>query len=100
MNLTAGLRLRSQVCDTECIVVRAGRATDLRCGGHPMIPFGETPDDSLATDPRHAGGTQLGKRYVDADGLEILVTKAGVGTLSIGSVPLEIKAAKALPASD
>ena len=42
----------------------------------------------------------MGKRYVDADGSEILVTKAGKGTLSIGSTPLQVKEAKPLPASD
>jgi hypothetical protein len=32
--------------------------------------------------------------------LEILVTKAGVGSLSIGDELLEVKAAKPLPSSD
>jgi hypothetical protein len=42
----------------------------------------------------------MGKRYVDDAGAEVLVTKAGTGTLSIGTVPLVIKEAKPLPASD
>ncbi|EUA30718.1 hypothetical protein I553_4975 [Mycobacterium xenopi 4042] len=42
----------------------------------------------------------MGKRYVDQSGAEILVTKAGAGTLSIGQTPLTIKEAKPLPASD
>jgi len=42
----------------------------------------------------------MGKRYVDEGGAEVLVTKAGVGTLSIGGTPLSLKEAKPLPASD
>jgi len=47
------------------------------------------------------GGTLLGKRYGDADlGLEILCTKPGRGSLSLHEVPLMVKEAKPLPASD
>ena len=42
----------------------------------------------------------MGKRYVDDNGAEVLVTKAGAGTLSIGTTPLNMKEAKPLPASD
>ena len=42
----------------------------------------------------------MGKRYVDDGGAEVLVTKAGAGTLSVGSTPLSLKEAKPLPASD
>jgi hypothetical protein len=42
----------------------------------------------------------MGKRYVDDAGAEVLVTKAGQGSLSIGDTPLTIKEAKPLPASD
>ncbi len=47
-----------------------------------------------------AEGTLMGKRYVDASGGEVLVTRAGAGTLSAGPVPLTLKEAKPLPASD
>ena len=54
-----------------------------------------------ALNPAHADGTLLGKRYGDEDlGLEILCTKAGEGSLSIGNVPLPVKGAKPLPSSD
>jgi hypothetical protein len=46
------------------------------------------------------GGSLMGKRYVDTTGAEVLVTKAGAGTLSVGSVPLTIKEAEPLLASD
>jgi hypothetical protein len=42
----------------------------------------------------------MGKRYVDADSAEVLVTKAGKGSLSVGMTRMEIKEAKPLPASD
>lgn len=96
-----GTRLQSQVCDTQVIVVRASEGLDdLRAGGAPMIPVGETPAEGLTPDPALAEGNLMGKRYVDDNGAEILVTKAGAGTLSIGTTPLTVKEAKPLPASD
>jgi hypothetical protein len=47
-----------------------------------------------------ASGNAVGKRYIDGHGGEVLVTKAGIGTLSIGDTPLTLKEAKPLPASD
>jgi hypothetical protein len=95
-----GTRLQSQVCDTQVIVVRAGPGLeDLRAGGAPMVPLdGATSDSTL--DPGFADGNQLGKRYVDDNGAEVLVTKAGAGTLTVGATPLRLKEAKPLPASD
>ena len=55
---------------------------------------------SLELDPAFAGGTVMGKRYVDEGGAELLVTKAGQGTLTVGETPLSLKEAKPLPASD
>ncbi|RDI45069.1 hypothetical protein [Nocardia mexicana] len=96
-----GTRLRSQVCDTEVIVVKATDSLDGLCaGGVAMIPLGEHPAPGAALDASLAEGNQLGKRYVDDSGAEILVTKAGTGTLSIGATPLALKEAKPLPASD
>ncbi len=54
-----------------------------------------TPDAGLDE------GTLMGKRYVDADDtVEILCTKPGAGTLSMGDQPLVLKEAKPLPSSD
>ena len=40
------------------------------------------------------GGTQLGKRYADEElGLEVLCTKAGEGSISVGETILEVKGA-------
>ena len=96
-----GTRLQSQVCDTQVIIVRSSDALDdLRIGGAPAITLDATPDTSLSLDDTLADGNLMGKRYVDDDGAEVLVTKAGKGTISIGTTPLALKEAKPLPASD
>lgn len=96
-----GTRLQSQVCDTQVIVVRSAESLDdLRVGGAPVIPVGGDVDSSLSLDDSLADGNLMGKRYVDDGGAEVLVTKAGKGTISIGSTPLSLKEAKPLPASD
>ena len=96
-----GTRLQSQVDDTQVIVVKtADSLDDLRCGGTPMIPLDAEKSADATLDPNLAGGAVMGKRYVDDSGAEVLVTKAGAGTLSVGTTPLEQKTAKPLPASD
>ncbi len=96
-----GTRLQSQVCDTQVIVVRsADSLDDLRAGGAPMVPIGSDIDEGLNLDAALSDANLMGKRYVDDVGAEVLVTKAGQGTLSIGATPLTIKEAKPLPASD
>lgn len=98
MELKPGLRLRSVACATEMIVVRApGGDVDLRCGGRPVAAVGS--GDTMDLDPAHSAGTLMGKRYGN-DTLEILCTKPGTGSLSIGDEPIEVKGAKALPSSD
>lgn len=96
-----GTRLQSQVCDTQVIVVRsADSLDDLRVGGAPVVPIGTEADSGLTLDEALSDGNLMGKRYVDDGGAEVLVTKAGKGTISIGSTPLALKEAKPLPASD
>ena len=101
MALRPGMRLRSAVCDTEVVVVKAPDGTaDLRCGGHPMVPVpdGEIPEGLALVD---SSGTLLGKRYAhESSGLELLCTKAGVGGLSVGDEAVPEKSAKPLPSSD
>ena len=101
MELKAGDRLKSMVCETEVIVVRAPQGdVALACGGADMVPLAaDAPGGEL--DPGLAEGTQLGKRYADEDaGLELLCTKAGKGTITVDGGPLGLKQAKPLPASD
>ena len=96
-----GTRLQSQVCDTQVIVVRsADSLDDLRAGGVPMVPIGTDFAGDATLDPAFSDGNVMGKRYVDENGAEVLVTKAGAGTLSIGTTALNLKEAKPLPASD
>jgi hypothetical protein len=101
MDLKPGLRLASVVCDTEVVVVKAPPAAlDLRCGGQEMVVKGEATASGVV-DPAHGEGTLIGKRYGDEDiGLEVLCTKAGEGSLSVGEERLRIKDAKPLPSSD
>jgi len=97
-----GTRYRSQVGDTEIVVVRAPAAeVELTCGGKPVIGFDETRADGTAPVPGLDEATPVGKRYVDDAGtLEVLVTRAGTGTLALADVPLTLKSAKPLPSSD
>jgi hypothetical protein len=96
-----GTRLQSQVDDTQVIVVKsADSLDDLRCGGTPMVELGSQKDVGGDIDAKFADGTVMGKRYVDDAGAEVLVTKAGKGSLSVGETPLVLKEAKPLPASD
>ncbi len=101
MQLKAGTRLRSATDACEVVVVKApADAVDLRCGGHPLLPV----DAEVTAQSIEAGfdqGTQLGKRYSDDElGLEVLCTKPGEGSISVGETILEVKGAKPLPASD
>lgn len=97
----SGTRLQSQVCDTQVIVIRSGDGfDDLRAGGVPMVPVGTAMSTNASPNPELCTGNVMGKRYVDEKGGEVLVTKAGAGTLTVGDAPLKIKEAKPLPASD
>ena len=102
VKLTPGLRLKSAVCTTEVMVVAApDPGIDVSCGGAPLVELGAAPPSGVTIAEGAAGGTQLGKRYVDAAGsLELLCTKPGNGTLAARGEPLTLKAAKPLPSSD
>ncbi len=97
-----GARFRSQVCDAEVIVIKAPSAeVDLRCGGFEMLTAGTDRPEGLTAKEGFDAGTQLGKRYTDeSGGLELLCTKGGTSSLSVGDVVLGIKDAKPLPSSD
>jgi hypothetical protein len=101
MQLKTGMRLASVTDTTQVIVTRAtADDVDVRCGGAPMVVAGEAATET-AVDPAFSDGTAMGKRYGGDDlPVELLCTKPGPGTLSIGTEPLPLKEAKALPASD
>jgi len=101
IQLKAGVRLRSATDTCEVVVVKApADPVDLRIGGHPAAPV-DAEVTPQGVEAGFDGGTQLGKRYSDEElGLEILCTKAGEGSISVGDTVLEVKGAKPLPASD
>ncbi len=93
-----GTKLKSATCDTEVMIIRCGKG-QIECGGAAMTAEKSAEVGSPSED--HAGGTLMGKRYVDADGTyELLCVKSGKGSLSVDGVALSIKDAKPLPASD
>jgi hypothetical protein len=108
VDLKPGSRWRSEVCDTEVVVVRApawpvtfriGGARALRADaaqGRPSTDrSGAQPDAALA------GGTLLGKRYTDeATGLQVLCVKPGEGTITVDGRPAAVMTPRQLPASD
>lgn len=103
MKIRVGQTLASTVDGTAVVVIRTpADELALTCGGSDMadakaaaaVPRG-------VPDPGQMDGTLIGKRYADDDlGLELLVTKAGEGTLAVDGRPLPVKGARPLPASD
>ncbi|WP_235848263.1 hypothetical protein [Mycolicibacterium holsaticum] len=102
MELKAGTRLRSAVCDTGIIIVKPPKsAGEIRCGGVPMLGVSETAPAGAVLSADAQGGTLLGKRYVHEEvGLEVLCTKTGTGSLAFGDIPLVEQGTKPLPPSD
>jgi hypothetical protein len=97
-----GDHLRSRVCTTEVIVVRASSVdTEIACGGEPMAAKDEPVTQAAAAAATDGPGTLLGKRYADDEfGLELLCVKGGSGRLSVAGRVLSPKEARPLPASD
>jgi hypothetical protein len=98
--LRPGEQLASTVCSTRVVVVKvpAGAHPEIACGGAPMAPAATV---APAKPAGAAAVTLIGKRYVDAaEAVELLCTSSGTGELSCDGVPMTLKAAKALPASD
>lgn len=100
MQPRVGAQLHSGVCGTSVIVVRPGTGEGaLCCGGQPMLDSAPT-GPTAPIDPEFAGGTLIAKRYVHENGLEVVCTKAGDGTLSVDGEPLAVKDPTPLPSSD
>ena len=102
MDVKPGLRLTSTVCRTEVIVVKAPLTPiDLRCGGEGMVAKRHRSHDTGLVDIMHSDGTEVGQRYADEEvGLEVLCTKAGDGSLSLGDRRLPLKDSTPIPTSD
>ena len=100
--LKVGSKFKSAVCETQIMVIRTiPEPADLRCGGAPMVLAADPAPDGAVLDQAFAEGTLIGKRYIDAtDRIELLCTKGGKGSLSLGNEKLQVKQPKALPSSD
>lgn len=79
------------------MVVKGAGDLDLRCGGAPMQTG--AAGTSNAPQAPFDGGTLVGKRY-SLEGVELLCTKAGAGSLSLGEMPIPPQDAQQLPSSD
>ena len=93
-------RTFEKTCATEVVVVKGAGEVDLRCGGSPMVPSDDATTGAEPVAPFDEG-TLVGKRYVTEDeAIELLCTKPGAGSLSLGDTALLVKGAKPLPSSD
>jgi hypothetical protein len=104
LRLRPGDQLASTACATRVVVIRVpaeGQPT-IECGGSPMVAG--TPGGTPGGQPSPGGTdavTLIGKRYVDADGsVELLCVSSGAGALACAGLPMSLKTAKPLPASD
>ena len=97
-----GTRLFSAVCSTEWIAVKAPAGEiDITIGGVPPVLDAAERNGSSSVAEGFGGGAAMGKRYVDeADTVELLCTKPGEGVPALDGEVLQLKQAKALPASD
>jgi len=102
IELRPGQRLRSTACSTELVVVKGSGPLDLRCGGAPVTVLDDAePVADAVPSPPFDDGTLVGKRYAhDGADLEVLCTKAGAGSLSVGDERVEQRSSKPLPSSD
>ena len=103
MKLRAGQTLHSGVDEATVVVIRAPQDdVTVTYGGAAMLT--DKPTDKASATAGAATGSDgllLGKRYANEDlGIELLCTKPGAGTLEVNGVPLPLKEAKPLPASD
>lgn len=102
MELKAGKKLHSAVCEAQVVVVLApSTEVEIGCGGAPMLADGEEAEGAPALDDSLGDAPLLGKRYADEEiGIELLCTRAGTGALTVDGKLLLLKGAKPLPSSD
>ncbi len=102
LQIKPGTRLFSAVSAAEMIAVKApDHEIDLTLGGVAPLLDAADRGEPEAIAEGHGGAIAMGKRYVDDDeSIELLCTKPGDGVPALRGTPLQLKAAKALPASD
>jgi len=86
----------------EFVVVRPPKQVEsLQSGGHPVQPAADAANSGMEPEASLSDVLAVGKRYSDdVSGLELLVSKAGKGTLTVDGRVMALKETKALPASD
>jgi hypothetical protein len=99
-SLKPGEHLYGSQCLTEMIVLKApGGDVVVACGGEATSSK-KASVPAVAPTPG-AIPTLLGKRYADDElGIELLCVKGCAEQLSVNGVPLLVREAKPLPASD
>lgn len=99
--LKVGARLKSNVCDTEVMVISCtDPSLTITCGGAEVLDATASKSGG-EINSAHADGTLLGKRYVNnTSKIELLCVKAGKGSLAANGERLSLKDAKPLPSSD
>lgn len=102
MQLKAGARLKSSVCEGQVVVIRPPNLdVALTCGGEPMVGVNDAPAASSLLTAADPAAALIGKRYVDeTSGLELLCSKGSKGALAVDNRILTIKEVKQLPSSD
>ena len=102
MELRAGQKLHSAVCEAQFVVVRApADSVEVACGGVALLDHEPAADERGELDASLGDAPLLGKRYADEEvGLELLCSRPGTGALTLAGAPLPLKGAKPLPSSD
>jgi acyl-CoA synthetase (AMP-forming)/AMP-acid ligase II len=93
--LKAGARLKSSVCDTQVMVVKAPAGEhDLRCGGAPMLGAAVTASGAASLDPAAAHIKRSGVSCVallDVNSAAVPVAIFGAAYASVPYVPLSYR---------
>jgi hypothetical protein len=95
--LKVGSHLRAPSTSCEVVVVRGTDDDGVVAAAGASMSTDAAAGESNPDGPVLA----MGKRYTDVDsGIELLVVKPGTGPLTFADRELNLKSAKALPASD
>ena len=102
MELRAGQKLHSAVCEAQFVVVRApGGDVDVAVGGTAALDHEPSADERAELDASIGDAPQMGKRYADEEvGIELLCSRPGAGAVTVNGAVLPLKGAKPLPSSD
>jgi hypothetical protein len=102
MELRAGQKLHSAVCEAQFVVVRAPAGdVDVQVGGAAALDHEPGDAERAELDPSVGDAPQMGKRYADEEvGIELLCARPGKGAVTVNGVVLPLKGAKPLPSSD